>query len=250
MADEAAYNKRQMLRQDSSCPESELSSRLHPVELFSRCAADRSDAAVWAEFLRRYVPKIKYFIRGTLRRTFGTESDPGVSVVRGAVQETDLVQNFILRLVQNECAVMRRFSGTTEDELLAYLAVITRSVVIDTLRQQRIFHGGAHAPEARPSDNPENNCRYSDMADDSDLERGILARELASLAQQTLKCLSGPAWSRDKLVCNLYFTHNLSFRQIAECKGINLTKGGVEKLLNRLIDRVRTSAAAQVQGKM
>lgn len=250
MAGEAAYNKRQMLRQGLSYPDSELSARLHPVELFSRCAADRTDAVVWSEFLRRYVHKIKYFIRGTLRRTFGTESDPGVFVVRGAVQESDLLQNFILRLVENDCAVMKRFSGTTEDELLAYLAVIARSVVIDTLRRLRVFQGSAHAPEARPDDDPENDCSYSDVADDSDLERGVLAHELASLTQRTLKSLSGPALSRDKLVCDLYFTHDLSFRQIAECSGINLTKGGVEKLLNRLIDRVRTSASAQVRGKM
>jgi DNA-directed RNA polymerase specialized sigma24 family protein len=153
-----------MLRQGSSHQDSERSARLRPVELFSRCAADRTDTAVWSEFLRRYVQKIRYFIRGTLRRTFGTESDPGVFSVRGAVQENDLLQNVIVRLVENDCAAMKRFTGTTEDELLAYLAVIARSVVIDTLRRQRIFQGSAHAPEARPFDNADDHRSSGDVA--------------------------------------------------------------------------------------
>ncbi len=233
-----------MLRQGLFYSESEPPASRDPVELFFLCSADRDDTAAWSEFLRRYACKIKYFIRGTLRRTFGSASDPGVTRIRGSIQESDLLQNTILRLVENDCAAMRRFSGTTEGELLAYLAVISRSVVMDAMRRHKALRRHAYAPEGRPGDHPEDSPGARDVADDSNLERELLGRELASLTQRTIKSLSGPAFLRDRLVVELYFSHGLSFQQIAQCKGINLTKGGVEKLLNRLVTRVRTLASA------
>jgi RNA polymerase sigma factor (sigma-70 family) len=233
-----------MLRQGLFHSETEPSARRDPVELFFLCAADREDTTVWSEFLRRYACKIKYFIRGTLRRNFGSTSDPRVTTVRGSIQESDLLQNTILRLVENDCAAMKRFSGTTEGELLAYLAVISRSVVMDAMRRHKAFRRHAYAPEGQSGDHPGDSPGARDVADDSNLEREVLGRELASLTQRSIKSLSGPAFSRDRLVVELYFSHGLSFQQIAKCEGINLTKGGVEKLLNRLVTRVRTLASA------
>jgi RNA polymerase sigma factor (sigma-70 family) len=241
---EAAYNSSTMLRQGLFHLESDSSAHRDPVELFFLCAADREDTAVWSEFLRRYACKIKYFIRGTLRRISGSALDPGVTTVRCSVQESDLLQNTILRLVENDCAAMKRFSGTTEGELLAYLAVISRSVVMDAMRRHRAFRRHAFAFAGRPGNHAEDSLRARDVADNSDLERELLGRELVSLTQRTMRNLSGPDLSRDRLVVELYFSHGLSLQQIAQCKGINLTKGGVEKLLNRVVMRVRTLASA------
>ncbi len=237
-----------MLRQSLLQPDSPPSAGRDPVELFLLCAADRENAALWSEFLGRYACKIKYFIRGTLRRNFGAEPEPGADTVRGGIQESDLLQNTILRLVENDCAAMKRFSGATEGELLAYLAVISRSVVMDAMRRHRTFSRDVAAPVVPPGDHPVDGFDAREIADRSDLEREFLGRELASLTQRTLKNLSGPAFSRDRLVVDLYFSHGLSFQQIAQCKGINLSKGGVEKVLNRLVTRVRTLAVSRQTG--
>lgn len=239
-----AYNSAPMLRQGLFHSETEPSASRDPVELFFLCAADRDDFAVWSEFLRRYAFKIKYFIRGSLRKTLGSASDPDAATVHTSVQESDLLQNTILRLVENDCAAMKRFSGTTEGELLAYLAVISRSVVMDAVRRHRALRRHAFTAANQPGEYAEDHSHAGAVADDSDLERELLGRELTSLTQRTIMSFSGPDLSRDQLVVELYFSHGLSLQQIAQCKGINLTKGGVEKLLNRLLMRVRSLASA------
>src|SRR5262245_37466990 len=99
---------------------------LDSADLITRCAEDTCDSIAWREFVRRFQPKIEQFVRGTLRQLGALEN-----------QAQDLVQNTILRLVENNCVVLRRFSGSTDDEIHKYLAVISRSVVRDSLRRLR-----------------------------------------------------------------------------------------------------------------
>jgi RNA polymerase sigma factor (sigma-70 family) len=213
---------------------------LQPVELFRLCASDRENSAAWSEFLRRFATKLKYFIRGTLRQTCGSLADTNSAASLWGTQESDLFQNTILRLVENDCSAMKRFSGETEEELLAYLAVISRSVVRDTMRKSQAVKrrvGTATIEETDRSD-----VSHKKAIADTACEREILVRELVSLTRQTIKALSGETWARDRLVFELHFFHGLSFQQIAQCSGVNLSKGGVEKLLKRLVERVQALA--------
>jgi RNA polymerase sigma factor (sigma-70 family) len=159
-------------------------------------------------------------------------------VLKGGIQESDLFQNAIIRLVENHCAAMRRFTGQSENELLAYLAVICRSVVLDALRHNQA------AKRRGENDSAENvelaaPCRHSRA--DHNFERQVLIRELVSLTQSTIESHSEGA-ERDRLVFDLHFLQGLSFGQISQCKGVNLSKAGVEKLLKRMIARVQLLA--------
>ena len=113
-------------------PPAESLRLLDPVELFHLCAADCENTDAWTELLRRYTVKLKHFIFGTLRQVLGHSAFRKDSIASGGIQENDLLQNSIVRLVKNDCAAMKRFSGTSEEELLDYLAVICRSSVLDT----------------------------------------------------------------------------------------------------------------------
>jgi RNA polymerase sigma factor (sigma-70 family) len=211
---------------------------LHAVELFLLCAGDEERSAAWAEFLRRYGARIRYFIRGTLRQA-GADGRGAL----GGVQEGDLFQNTILRLVENNYAAMKRFTGTTEEEMMAYLAVISRSVVRDHIRRDRAFKRRGVNEEFDESTSSRGAARDPE-AEHPNPERQLLARELFSITQNAIACRSGETSTRDRLVFQLHFMHDLSFAQIAECRGINLSKAGVEKLVNRLVDRVRNVASA------
>jgi len=103
------------------------------AELFARCAQNTDDSALWSEFVRRFAPRIKAIIRGTLRQSLPA----GCSLALGGTHENDLFQSTVVRQVENGCALMKRFSGSSEDELVVYLAVITRSVVRDCLKRNR-----------------------------------------------------------------------------------------------------------------
>jgi RNA polymerase sigma factor (sigma-70 family) len=210
------------------------------ADLVAACARNRDDSPMWTEFLRRYGGKIKLFIRGTLRTAGeGSRSD---GPLPGGPEEKDLFQSTILKLVENDCAALKRFTGLTEDEWLAYLAVITRSVVRDALRRRNrykrmgnpnavpIMVSEAATPEFRP-DRPER----------LKMERELLASEVRSLCEQQIQSEWPESCARNLLIFRLYFDHDLTTRQIAACRGVNLSKTGVEKVINRLKERVRTA---------
>ena len=210
------------------------------ADLVAACARNRDDSLLWTEFLRRYGGKIKQFIRGTLRTTGeGVRSDGPLS---GGAEEKDLFQSIILKLVENDCAALKRFTGLTEEEWLAYLAVISRSVVRDALRRRnrhkrigdsyavRIAASQAATQEMRP-DRPER----------LKMERKLLANEIRSLCEKQIQSEWPESCARNLLIFRLYFDHDLTTRQIAACRGVNLSKTGVEKVINRLKKRVRSA---------
>jgi RNA polymerase sigma factor (sigma-70 family) len=219
--------------------------QIDSAELLRACAEDKDNSELWSEFLRRFTARIKTFIRGTLRQYMGgAPSASDFLVFFGSAQEADLLQNTILRLVENNCAAIKRFSGTTEEELVAYLAVITRSTVRDYLRRLRARKRfpWQRFIASRDSDLT-SACDSSKTASELAIERGVLARELTELSMNIIRNSSGEYYARDLLIFQLYFAHDLSIAQIAECKGIGLSRTGVEKALNRLKDRVRSAVA-------
>jgi hypothetical protein len=77
-------------------------------ELLSLCVANTEDHVAWSEFMRRFAAKIRTFIHRTLRLSFpGFESSQGAALP-GGIQEADLFQNTILRLVEKGCGALRR----------------------------------------------------------------------------------------------------------------------------------------------
>jgi RNA polymerase sigma factor (sigma-70 family) len=220
---------------------------LDPIQLFEICASDRENSEAWTEFLRRYSVKLKYFIRGTLRQSMGCSVYLNSTIPSGGMQESDLFQNAIIRLVEHDCAAMKRFSGTTEQELLTYLAVICRSSVLDVFRRQ-------HAHKRRPiTSNKDESLMDSRsthrLINHTGFERDILARELMFLTQHTLKSQSSQVSNRDQLVFELHFFDGLSCRQIAQCRGVNLSKSGVEKLIKRLVGQIQLLASPEKSGE-
>ncbi len=217
---------------------------LDAVKLVSLCARDSGDHDLWAEFLRRFAGKIKLFIRGTLRRSLGSDIPSSEPVLYSGATETDLFQNVILRLVDNHCAALKRFTGTTEEELLAYFAVIARSSVRDSLRRQRALKRPRWQDSVTPEAQRWAELRVAEGANArSPIERAILARELEQLTLQVIRSHSGEDCDRDRLIFRLYFYDGLSAAQISRCAGIDLSRTGVEKALDRLKDRVRSAAA-------
>ena len=206
---------------------------LGAVELFARCAQNTDDSALWSEFMRRYGPRIQGFIRRTLTQTLAADSSPSL---RG-IHESDLLQSTVVRLVENGCAAMKRFSGSSEEEILPYLAVITRSVVRDSLRRQRALKRPVSESELPSSDS-------KSVANECTIERELLAREVTSLSLRAIETQTGEFSARDRLIFQLYFFHDLSMSEIARCQGIGLSKTGVESVLQRLRDLVRRAVGA------
>jgi hypothetical protein len=72
--------------------------KIDSVSLAALCADRQEDSELWIEFLRRFTPKIKSFIRSTLRQSIGASArfaNPAVALDSG--HEADLLQDTILR---------------------------------------------------------------------------------------------------------------------------------------------------------
>ena len=206
------------------------------VELFARCTQNMDDSALWSEFMRRYAPRIKGIIKGTLRQLLPADS----SLSLGAMHENDLFQSTVVRLVENGCALMKRFSGSRESELLVYLAVITRAVVRAWVRHYRAQKRPlieSQLLDARREVRSDSTSTRGECA----LERELLVREVRRLSLRAIETQAGEFSRRDKLIFELYFSHGLTPRQIALCEGIGLSKPGVEKALQRLKELVRSA---------
>jgi RNA polymerase sigma factor (sigma-70 family) len=220
-----------------------ISTELSLVSLLHLCAENKDDSNLWSELLRRVIPKIKQYIRATLRQSKGSgPTGFGMRTLWG-VQESDLLQSAIIRLIKNDCAAIKRFTGGTEADLFAYLAVITRSVVRDWLRRQRAKKRSSGRELSADLDSW-NNISASFGAGQSTMEREVLGREVMDLSERFLGTLTGRLAERDTLIFHLYFRFDLSTNQIAQCKGINLSKQGVEKVIRRLVAGVRAAASA------
>jgi len=208
---------------------------LGTICLIAACIRDRSDSFLWAEFLRRYGGKIKHFVRGTLILR-SAEVGRYCKILPRAIEDGDLFQNVVLRLVEDDCAVMRAFAGTTDREWLAYLAVTTRSVVCDLLRSQ----GGPRRSDtanlfAKSCWRTQVNKRDQHIV----IEKNILADEVRTICERTIRTQASEHADRNVLIFDLYFFHGLSIRQIAACRGVQLSKTGVAKILHCLRRRVR-----------
>jgi RNA polymerase sigma factor (sigma-70 family) len=212
---------------------------LDSLELVSICAHDTQNTAAWTEFVRRFTPKIKMFIVGAWRQSAGNAGpSPEFPAAADATQENDLFQNIIIRLVENDCAALKRFTGTSETDFLAYLAVVARSAVRDFLRRRSA--GKRPLSLVRKTQPRPAQCPSPDS--DTQVERKILAREVLRLSERALRSISSvDSYARDWLIFQLYYYDDLSTFQIAQCKGVDLSKAGVEKVLNRMKERVRSS---------
>ena len=221
-----------------------MSHYVDTVGLLWQCVEDRENSDAWSELLHRILPKLKHFIRGTLRQwTFDSCLADAASILGGNDLE-DLTQTTILRLVENNCSLLRRFSGKIENDLFAYLAVISRSVVRDCYRRQHALK------RASPRQ-----CRFGKphlvtphphgLSDPSSMEHRLLAREVTGLAERALDDANGSS-ERDRLIFRLHFFDGLSAAQICQCQEIGLTKAGVERILRLVTSRTRMLAQASL----
>src|SRR6266498_2096100 len=106
---------------------------LEVSELIILCGRDMGDTQLWAEFLRRFEPRIKLSIVRAIRHfANGSGLRAECGALSGACEANDLFQITFLRLVDRDCAFLKQFRNVSEEKLLAYLTILAQSVVKDS----------------------------------------------------------------------------------------------------------------------
>jgi RNA polymerase sigma factor (sigma-70 family) len=143
----------------------------------------------------------------------------------------DWVQEVFAKLVKNNGRVIRSFRGLTDVSVNAFLASIAVSTVADQRRSQRANRRRTQLvsfEDVQEASLPHGRAdsTVSALIDLIDVERALKEDEESKNPE------------RDLLIFQLHFVEGLTPREISSIPGFKLTTSGLEKVLNRMKNRL------------
>ncbi|MBZ2185514.1 MAG: sigma-70 family RNA polymerase sigma factor [Bryobacter sp.] len=193
-------------------------SSLNTKQLIESCLHQNTQE-VWREFIFRF----DLSIRSVVRRRLGSRKQ--------AEEVEDVMQLVYTHLLENDCRALKRMMESDPESIPAYLRAAAAHRTLDYIRQRESLSRG----EARTiplSDAP-------DPFTEPDVERQLIYRQIDEHLEHCGRNDSG----RARRVFWLYYRIGLTSRQIADIKILDLGQKGVEAMLKRLADCVRSRLA-------
>lgn len=204
------------------------SARIEPkmltsVELFHHCADNLSSEDFWEEFLRRYQQLIARSVSCAYRRFTCGDFTPVWRIA-------ELTQEVYLRLLKDDCALLRRFHGATATAAEAYLAQIAIHTTGDVLRREMASkrQGDAVAAEL-----PEADAEVARRVEKFSLPERLAERELLRILAR-----EGGEWRRDALIFLLHLQLGLTVKEIVRTGLFKLRPTTVFGILVRVRSRL------------
>jgi RNA polymerase sigma factor (sigma-70 family) len=186
-------------------------SNLSHQDLITRCIAH--DEAAWSEFLKRFNKPISAVLVKTLRRRM----QPRPSLV------DDLVQNTLLKLLENDCKALKVFKSQHENAIFGYLQVVSSNVAQDYLRRLEAKKRDARTEEELEEVPP-------DVVADDHSAKDAEHRAHISQVEARLKPLAS---EKEQEIFWLYNRWGLTAREIAQLFQMNIKS--VENMLAKLL---------------
>jgi RNA polymerase sigma-70 factor (ECF subfamily) len=200
---------------------------LSAEELVEACI-DTANLAAWEEFVRRFRPVIAGTVMRTVRR-FGEHAPQLID---------DLIQETYLKVCANHCRILREFKPQAPDAIFGLLKTVAFSVAQDHFRGGVAVKRGAGRREVALETYANSAVAGRDGLPPA--EREILLREI----DEQLEAVTDPATrDRDRRIFWLYYRHGMTAHAIAQIPGIGLTQKGVESVIQRLTNHIRTRLA-------
>jgi RNA polymerase sigma-70 factor (ECF subfamily) len=192
---------------------------LSPSELISRCI-ESGDASAWEELVRRYRTTIALVVLPVARR-WNESSTLAVD---------DLVQETFLKVCENDCRILREFRSEHRDGLAGFLKVIAANLAQDHFKSLHTLRRGAGVTRAMADDLTQVHRDSGDTA-----ERLVLFRQIDDYVREL--CTKR---QRDEAVFWLYYREGMTASAIASIPSFGLTTKGVESIIFRLTQNVRS----------
>ncbi len=198
--------------------------------LLRECGLKLTDRALWTKFQERFQGLIFLYLLRSLG--YRTMRDDLADIV------PDLAQEVYLRLVQHDGRILRSFRGTTEFSVMAFLARLSATVVLDY--QRRNVTGRRHGQVVSIDQKDSEMSNLASMESSEfhpnalssilswiDIERIVEAEPDQKNAQ------------RNALIFKLHYVDGFSATEIAHFPGFELTKTGVETVLSKMKKRIQ-----------
>jgi RNA polymerase sigma factor (sigma-70 family) len=221
------------------------SSAVGTARLLDRCRALPRDDRAWTEFVALCDARVFALARRTLLG-LGHRSDVNA-------EAADLRMDMWVRLVRNDHERMRCFEGESESALFAYFRRTLRNLALDLIRDERVTR---RPTEVKPR-HDHLAALLAEFADDSpsplDLaELSTLESRVRSTLQQEWQARARS--ERDVALCLMAWFQRLSAERLAEIESFGLSRGGIEKVVDRGLRVLRQrwggdSRARKVVGK-
>jgi DNA-directed RNA polymerase specialized sigma24 family protein len=201
------------------------------ADLLRECGEKLTNRVLWTKFQDSFQGLIFLYLLRSLH--FRGILDDAEGIV------PDLAQEVYLRLVQHDGRILRTFRGTTEYSVMAFLARISATVVRDYQRQGGANkRGGQVIPIDRSRVAEREDRGLSETADyDSGRFNSILAWVDVQRVVDSDSDRKNAA--RNALIFKLHYVDGFTAAEIARSPGFELTKAGVETILNRLRKRIQ-----------
>ena len=170
-------------------------------------------------------------LRGTIRRTCQRYG------LNPAEVADDLLQEAYLKICANRGELLQRFVAQEADALYPYLKVVAVNLVNDYCRSKEAAQRRASQTVALQT----GDVQATSLHTPEEIERVLLCGEIDRILEKQLR---GPSAERDRAVFWLYYRQGLTARAIASIPGVELGTKGVETLIHRLSQAIRTEIVA------
>ncbi len=204
-----------------------------PLPELIRSCCENNNHAAWREFVTRVHQRIYVFILRDKKLRGLTNIDRSVTY--------DLIQEVYIRLLANDKRALRDLQGTTERDVLAFLACVTRTTVSDYIRHV------SSLKRAMPLVSLEQDLglakgKSMEIADKENLPDQVLDTHKAKeeLYELLLKTLKGTNAKRDAVIFLLHVFDDLSAREIVSLPAFNMTLPNVDKIIYRIREHLRS----------
>lgn len=187
-------------------------------ELVGRCI--QGDEEAWRVFVSKYAKLINLYV---------LRSCPGL--IKSEIVQ-DLTQEVFIRLLANDCKALRRLQATTETGLLAFLASVARTVVMDEARRRQSAKRSADivSLDGETQDINRAGPLLATSTPEFELEESLSLEGFRSLLNSTI---TGPNAERDKCIIQMYFLDDMSASEIAQVRGLGVTVAAVDGIIHR-----------------
>jgi RNA polymerase sigma-70 factor (ECF subfamily) len=198
------------------------------ADMLRECGEKLTDRGLWTKFQDRFQGLIFLYLMRALK-------------MRGIHEDTadvvpDLAQEVYLRLVQHDGRILRTFRGTTEFSVMAFLARISSSVVLDHLRAGSSEKRRAQIVPLETVQASENSEISSRDAKDFDLSSVLSWIDIERVVESDPDRKNA---RRNALIFKLHYIDGFDSAEIARFPGFDLTQSGVETVLARLRKRIQ-----------
>lgn len=203
-------------------------SSLSAVELVRTCA-DSKDVDAWRELVRRFHPVIAAAVLRTARR----HCEPPRQLL------DDLIQDTYCKLCNDNYRLLRAFQPEHSNSIYGFLQVMAANVVHDHFKAERAGKRGAGHKIESISDRVQSDpaARAKAAGSSEAMERQLRLREIEDLLPRVA---TGPEHHRNCMIFLLYYRQGLTASEIAALPSLGLTTKGVESILARLIQMIRS----------